>query len=45
MERVEQAAQGTGGVPRPGAIKEVCGLGTKGRAFVVGLVVLADGWT
>lgn len=33
MERVEMAAQGTGGVPRPGAIKEIHGLGAKGRAF------------
>lgn len=44
-ERVEPAAQGTAGVPRPGAIKEMRGLGAKGRGFVVGLVVLADAWT
>lgn len=31
--------------PRPGAIKEMRGLGAKGRGFVVGLVVLADAWT
>ena len=45
MERVEPAAQGTAGVPRPGAIKAMRGLGAKGRGFVVGLVVLADAWT
>jgi len=43
-QTLDQAAQGSGGVPVPGGVQKPCGCGTSGHGLV-GMVVLVEGWT
>lgn len=44
-QALQQATQGSGGVPILGGIQGTCGHDTKGCGLVTGLVSQVDGWT